>query len=95
MAVGGILVLSLLLRWAFSSGGSVVERPGRRGAPGEYGLLTPVAAPATDIEGERVRQALEAASVRATLAPTHDGPLVMVWPDDVKRAREIVAQLRP
>jgi len=95
MAVGGIVVLSLLLRWAFGSGGSVVERPGRSGAPTEYGLLTPVAAPTTYIEGELVRQALESAGVKATLAQTNDGPRVMVWPDDLGQARDVLAKLRP
>jgi len=94
MAVGGIVVFCLLLRWAFGRGGSVVERPGVPGRPTDYGLLTPVAAPATYVEGEMVRQALEAASVRATLAQTNDGPRIMVWPSDLVRARAVLAQRR-
>jgi hypothetical protein len=91
MAVGGMTVLMLLLRWAFGRGGSVVERPASAGAPDQYGLLVPVATPASYIEGEMVRQSLETGGVRATLAQTNDGPRVMVWPVDVARARSLLA----
>ena len=92
VALGGIAVLALILRWGFSRGGSVVERPARTGTPEEYGLLLPVAVPPTYAEGEILRRRLEAAGVRATLAATSDGPRVMVWPGDESRAKAALAK---
>lgn len=90
LAFGGMGVLVLLLRWAFSHGGSLVERPVRPGEPADYGLLVPVAEPSTYAEGERLRRTLEAAGVRATLAVTNAGPRVLVFPDDQQRALELL-----
>jgi len=84
-------VMVLLLRWAFGRGTSVVERPPRAGAPSEYGLLDPIASPETYIEAELLRQRLEAAQIRATVAMTNDGPRLMVWPQDKDRARALIA----
>ena len=84
-------VMVLLLRWAFGRGTSVVERPPRTGAPSEYGLLDPIASPETYIEAELLRQRLEAAQIRATVAMTNDGPRLMVWPQDKDRARALIA----
>lgn len=92
MALLGIGLLVLILRWAFGRGSSVVERPVHTGRPTEYGLLRPVASPGNYIEAELVRQALEAQMVRATVAMTNDGPRVMVWPKDEARAREVLAR---
>lgn len=85
----GLLVL--LLRWTYARGGSVVAPGPRIGHSDEYGLLVPVAEPATYIEGELVRQTLEAAGVRAMLTMTLEGPRVMVFPDDEKHARQLLA----
>jgi hypothetical protein len=90
MAFLGIGLLIILLRWAFGGGSSVVERPSQPGTPQEYGLLNSVAAPATYVEAEIVRQQLAAGQVRATVAMTNDGPRVMVWPDDEARARQVL-----
>jgi hypothetical protein len=89
-SLGLLLVLVWLLRWTFSRGRSVVERRSRPGTEDEYGLLVPVAAPATFVEAELLRQRLLEHSIRATLAPTTDGPRVMVWPDDEHIAREVL-----
>lgn len=92
-AVGPIMaflflgVLILLLRWAFRRGASVVAAPPRSGRTDDYGLLVPIASPPTYVEGEIMRRSLEDAGIRATLAQTLDGPRVMVWPGDEKRAR--------
>jgi hypothetical protein len=91
MAMGGMAVLILLLRWAFGHGESVVERPPRAGTEDQYGLLVPVAAPPSYVEGELIRRSLEDAGLRATLAQTNDGPRVMVWPDDEQRARRMLS----
>lgn len=90
IAFAGLGLLVLLLRWAFSRGGSVVAAPARPGTPEEYGLLIPVAIPATYIEGEMLRRRLEDAGIKATLAQTVDGPRVMVWPNDESAARRIL-----
>lgn len=73
-----LLALMLLLRWAFSRGSSVVARRPRPGEPHDYGLLVPVAAPATLVEAEVLRRTLDEAGVRCTVAQTLDGPRVMV-----------------
>lgn len=86
MGLLGIGILVLLLRWAFSRGHSVVARTPRAGAADEYGMLVPVASPATFIEGEMVRRTLEAAGIRANLANTLDGPRILVFPEDQERA---------
>ena len=90
MAFLALGVLALLLRWAFSSGHSLVARRPRVGASTEYGLLVPVARPPTVVQAEVVRRHLVARGVRATLAPATDGPTVLVWPQDASLAREIL-----
>jgi hypothetical protein len=91
-AFGVVGILALLLRWAFGGRStSLVERTPLTGAPGEYGLLVPVASPGTFVEGEMLRRRLEDAGVRATLVPTVEGPRVMVFPDSERVARAILA----
>jgi hypothetical protein len=83
-------LLALLLRGTFSRGHSLVARPPRIGAPGEYGLLVEVAAPATFAEAELIRSRLAGSGVRATLAPTTQGPRVLVFPDEERVARALL-----
>ena len=90
LAFGVVGVLALLLRWAFGHGRSLVERRPAQGSPTEYGLLVPVAEPKTFVEAELMRRHLTDAGLRATLAPTTEGPKVMVFPDDVKNARLVL-----
>jgi hypothetical protein len=92
LAFGGLGLLIVLLRWTFKRGTSVVAAPGKPGQPDEYGLLVPISTPATFIEGEIQRRALMDAGVRASLATTNDGPRIMVWPDDVERARTLLTR---
>ncbi len=91
VAVVLVGLFSLILRWAFSRGGSVVAAAPRPGTSDEYGLLVPVASPATYIEGEILRRRLQDGGVRANLATTLDGPRVLVWPGDEERAREVLS----
>jgi hypothetical protein len=86
----GILVL--LMRWTFSRGRSLVERRSPPGSPSDYGLLRTVSAPATFIEAEMLRKRLEDHHIRATLAPTTEGPRVMVWPEDVDIALAVLGE---
>ena len=86
-------LLMLVLRWAFGGRDqSVVERRSRPGRPDQYGLLDAVAAPPTYIEAELLRQQLNDAGIKSTVALTNDGPRVMVWPEDRVKA---TALLRP
>ena len=90
IALGVVGVLALLLRWAFSTGHSLVERRPEVGSPEQYGLLVPVAEPPTFVEAELLRRRLSDAGLRATLAPTTEGPRVLVFPEDVKAARLVL-----
>ena len=90
VALAAVGVLTLLLRWTFSHGHSLVERRPSVGTPTEYGLHVPVAEPPTFVEAEVMRRRLEDAGLRATLAPTTDGPRVLVFPEDVKAARVVL-----
>ena len=89
IALGVVGIFVLLLRWTFSRGGSVVAKPAQSGRVDEYGLLVSVAAPPNYIEAEMVRQMLEDAHIRATLAQTLGGPRIMVFPQDADRARQL------
>ena len=90
LALVMVAVLALALRWAFSHGKSVVAAPARAGPEDDYGMLVTVAAPGTFIEAEAERARLVDAGIRATLAPTTDGPRVLVFPRDAERASEIL-----
>lgn len=90
VVAGGVLVLLIvLLRWTYKRGGSLVVAKGRED---QYGMLTPVASPPDYATGEMLRRRLEDAGIRANLATTLDGPRVMVWPDDVARAKQVIGR---
>lgn len=90
VALVAVLVLVLLLRWTFSRGRSLVQRRPEAGAETDYGLLTPVASPDTFVEAEMLRRRLLDHGIRATLAPTTEGPRVMVFPADAPLAGEVL-----
>jgi hypothetical protein len=92
VALGLVGVFALLLRWAFGRGRSLVAGPPRPGPPDDYGLLVPVAEPATFVEAELLCRRLVDAGVRATLAPTTAGPRVLVFPSEEKVARALLRQ---
>jgi hypothetical protein len=89
LAIG---VLSLLLRWAFGRGGSLVAAPPRPGMPDAYGLLVPVAEPRREELGEKQRALLEEQGIRATLTYTVQGWRLLVFPADADRARDILSR---
>ncbi len=88
LLVLGLLVL--LLRWTFRRGRSVVASPPHRGGEHDYGLLVPVASPSTYVEAELLRARLVDHGVRATLAPTTDGPRVLVFAEEERAARAVL-----
>jgi len=89
-ALFGLGVLIVILRWSHGRGASVVAGPTRRAMPDDYGVLVAIASPETYAEGEIMRRRLEAAKIRANLAYTLAGPRVMVWPEDVDRAKSVL-----
>ena len=96
MAFVAVGVLALILRWAYSgSGRSLVERVSRPGREDEYGLLVAIASPSTYIEGEMLRRTLSDAGFRATLATTTEGPRLMVFRQDEREARRVLAGAPP
>jgi len=87
-----IIFFVFFLRWAFRRGSSVVAAPARAGRTDEYGVLVPIASPATYVEGEIMRRQLEDAGIRCNLAQTLEGPRVLVWPADAERARTALSR---
>lgn len=83
-------ILIIFLRWAFSRGKSVVERPSRVGNDDEYGLLEVVASPGNYIEGEMLKRKLHEHGIKATLTQTKQGPRIMVFRNEVKAAQAIL-----
>ena len=83
-------ILIILLRWAFSRGKSVVERPSKVGNDDEYGLLEVVASPGNHIEGEMLKRKLQEHGIKATLTQTKQGPRIMVFRNEVKAAQAIL-----
>jgi len=90
IALALVGVLALLLRWAFGHGSSLVARTPREGAPQDYGLLVVASEPATFAEAEQQQRRLLQAGLRATTAPTTDGPRVLVFPADADAARDLL-----
>ena len=80
-------LLALILRWAYSSSNSLVERDKKIGSENEYGLLKVAASPKNHIEGEMLRQKLLSVGVKATLSQTNTGPKILVFEKDLKIAR--------
>ena len=87
-AVLGVLII--LLRWAFSRGNSLIEKPKSIGDEDEYGLLSVVATPANHIEGEMLRRKLIEHGIKASLTQTKSGPRLFVFPEEFKVAEAIL-----
>lgn len=92
VSFGGIVILILILRWAFGGRNSLVERNAHLGRETDYGLMVPVSSPKNLIEGEMYRRLLTDAGIRANLTSTLDGPKLMVWPSDQAKAHELIKQ---
>jgi hypothetical protein len=94
VAVAVLVVLVLILRWAFRRGESVVARPARASDPLDYGLLVPVAEPAGAAEAATMVARLRESGIRGSVVSTTDGLRVMVWPADALAAHQAL-ELRP
>lgn len=84
-------VMALILKWAFSSNKSVVERDKKIGNDDEYGLLKVAASPKNHIEGEMLRQKLLSVGIKATLSQTKTGPKILVFEKDLRIAKATLA----
>jgi hypothetical protein len=87
LAIGGLMLVS---RWMSGQRGSLIERPAQPGAAEEYGLMIPVASPRTTAEAEGTASRLAAVGVRSRVVDTTEGLRVMVWAEDVARARSVL-----
>lgn len=83
----GLIVL--ICRWVFSTGRHSV--PAQRTAPGDLGLLSPVAEVRTRADADMLRDLLRDAGVRAGVSETDAGIQVLVFSKDLERARELVS----
>jgi hypothetical protein len=80
-------LLAIILRWAYSSSNSLIEKDKKIGSEDEYGLLKVAASPKNHIEGEMLRQKLISVGIKATLSQTNTGPKILVFEEDLKIAR--------
>ena len=81
-------VIILLLKWAYSGRrDTLLADRARPGDSNEYGLLVSVATPRSEAEGISIRNRLQGAGLRVTLAETRSGLHVLVWPADETRAK--------
>ena len=80
-------LLALILRWAYSSNNSLIERGKKIGSDDQYGLLKVAASPKNHIEGEMLRQKLLSVGIKATLSQTNTGPKILVFEKDLKIAK--------
>lgn len=87
VAVGGLLIVA---RWMAGGHASLIERPARPGSAEEYGLMIPVASPTAPRQAARVVAALGAAGIRCREVDTTEGARIMVWAEDVARARAVL-----
>jgi hypothetical protein len=90
LALMALVGLALVARWASQTGTSLIEGPVRQGSSEEYGLMIPVASPANARASHDVAGRLTSAGVRCREVTTTEGPRVMVWAEDVARARAVL-----
>ena len=92
LTVAAVLAIFILvLRWAYSSRpDSLLSRGPRRGSEHDYGLMSPLAAPKDAAEGAEIGALLQSAGIRTRVVHTVDGLRVMVWTEDLARARDVL-----
>jgi len=91
ISLSGFLVvgiLAIILRWAYSSNNSLIERGKKIGSDDQYGLLKVAASPKNHIEGEMLRQKLLSVGIKATLSQTNTGPKILVFEKDYPISRQ-------
>jgi hypothetical protein len=89
----GLIGVGLLLgvsRWMSGGSGSVMLPPPSPAPPEGYGLMVPVADPRGSQEALELCRILADAGVRSQAVMTSEGLRVMVWAQDVGRARTLL-----
>lgn len=89
----GFLVMAIfiiILRWAFSTGKSLISKPVNIGTKSDYGLLVEVAQPKNMVIAEMMRQHLLANGLKANLTQTANGVSLMVFSKDLKIAQNLL-----
>jgi len=82
--------LAAILRWTFDPNLSRKQAE-IFSEPADYGLLSVAAVVETQAEARATQQRLDAAGIRATLAPTTDGRVnVLVFETELDAARRLV-----
>lgn len=89
IAVAALGVIVLLCRWVFSTDHRA-PRLAKDPAPRDYGLLQPVCRARTPYAADILRTRLREAGIRCTVAPGTEDVELLVFPDDISRARELV-----
>lgn len=92
VALAAMLIIALLLRWAFKRDPNRLIRAVHRGHEDQYGALVSVNEPRDEAEGQRARNLLRGYGIRATVADTLDGRRVLVFPTDAARSRAILSK---
>ncbi len=82
-----VAVMIVILKWAFSSNKSIIEKNKKLGTADQYGLLKVAHSPKNHIEGEMLRQKLLEVGIKATLTQTVEGPKLLVFEKDLKIAK--------
>ena len=85
-----VAVLIVILKWAFSSNKSLIEKDKVIGSEDQYGLLKVAHTPKNHIEGEMLRQKLISVGIKATLSQTKNGPKILVFEKDLKIAKATI-----
>jgi hypothetical protein len=92
IAVAVLLLIGLFMRWAFSGPGAPEKRLPTRPPTPEEGLLTQVAAFSRREPALALRAVLSDAGIRSTIrVPEPRRAEVLVFPEDVDRARALAA----
>jgi hypothetical protein len=88
VALGALGVIVLICRWVFATPHR--STPAVRHENGDFGLLEPVTVVRTRADAEMLRGVLRQAGIRGTVADAAGGFAVLVFRDDVSRARDLV-----
>lgn len=88
--VVGIFII--ILRWSFSTGKSLIERPKKIGNTSDYGLLVEVTQPKNMVVGEMMRQHLLTNGLKANLSQTTNGVSLLVFSRDLKIAQNLLLE---
>src|SRR5947207_395595 len=93
-AVVVVCLLGVLLRWIFGSGRARGRWAGDRGGSRGYGLLRAVATVPSPADAEELRALLADAGIRSTTTEHPEGVDVLVFREDVERARGLIPPIR-